>query len=90
MCASTSGSRASRFARDSANVRPSGATSWSWKVKNGAPSFSMNSNAAASFVRAAAIGSPPAASHGRSKVPTPNTSEPGQLNECHRQIATRR
>ena len=44
----------------------------------------MNSNAAATFVRAAASGSPVAPSHGRSNVPDPNTSEPGQLNECHR------
>ena len=38
----------------------------------------------------AAVGaSRPAESQGRSKVPTPNTSEPGQLNECQRQTAMR-
>ena len=50
----------------------------------------MNSNAAPSFARAAIIGSRRASSHGRSNVPLPNTSEPGQLNECHRQTAIRR
>ena len=29
-------------------------------------------------------------SHGRSNVPDPKTSEPGQLNECHRQTPIRR
>ena len=31
----------------------------------------------------------PGLSQGRSKVPAPKTSEPGQLKECHRQTATR-
>ena len=50
----------------------------------------MNSNAASSFARAAIIGSRRLSSQGRSNVPLPNTSEPGQLNECHRQTAIRR
>ncbi len=50
----------------------------------------MNSKAASSLAVAAAIGSARASSHGRSKVPEPNTSEPGQANECHRQTAIRR
>ena len=54
----------------------------SWKQKNGTPSFAMNSNAAAILARAASIGSPAAPIHGRSNVPAPNTSDPGQLNEC--------
>ena len=81
---------ASRFDRDSAKLAPSGATSRSWKQKNGAPSFSMNSNAASTLSRAAPIGSSVAVSQGRSKVPAPNTSDPGQLKECHRQTAMRR
>ena len=90
MWASISSTIASSRATVSAKVAPSGATSRSWKVKNGTPSFETNSKAASSFARAASIGSAPGASQGRSKVPTPNTSDPGQLNECHRHTAIRR
>ncbi len=80
---------ASRFAWVSVKVAPSGATSRSWKVKNGAPSLWMNSKAASTLAAAPSIGSTPGFSQGRSKVPDPNTSEPGQLKECQRQTATR-
>ena len=56
--------------------------STSWKQKKGMPSLAKNSKAASIFWRAAAIGSPPPPSQGRSKVPAPNTSLPGQLKEC--------
>ena len=42
----------------------------------------MNSNAAAILARAASIGSAPADAHGRSKVPSPKTSEPDQTKLC--------
>ena len=48
------------------------------------PSLVKNSNAAAIFRRAAAIGSSPAAFHGRSSVPTPNMSRPSHANECQK------
>ena len=89
MCPSIRSTLVSRLARVSAYVRPSGATSRSWNAKNGTPSFSMNSNAASTFACEAVPGSTPGVSHGRSKVPTPKTSEPGQLNECQRQTAIR-
>ena len=82
MWAAASSTMAARLALSSANDEPSGAMSWSWKQKNGTPSFSKNSNAAAILVRAAAIGSTAGSSQGRSKPPSPNTSLPGQLKEC--------
>ena len=72
----------SRLAADSANEAPSGAMSWSWKHQKGAVSFSKNSKAAAIFCSAAAIGSSPASSHGRSSVPSPKMSKPFQLKLC--------
>ena len=66
----------------SLKLEPSGAMSRSWKHQNGVVSFSKNSNAAAIFCSAAAIGSRPGASHGRSSVPSPKMSKPFQLNEC--------
>jgi hypothetical protein len=56
--------------------------STSWKQKNGMPSLAKNSKAASIFCRAAPNGSSVGFSQGRSKVPDPNTSLPGQLNEC--------
>ncbi len=82
--------RASRFERNSAKPPVSGATSRSWKQYQGTPSFSKNSNATAIFVRAASMGSASGASHGRSSVPTPNMSIPGQANECQKQTPGRR
>ncbi len=72
----------SRFFADSANDAPSGAMSQSWKHQNGTVSFDMNSNAAAIFCSAAAIGSNPPASQGRSRVPSPKMSNPFQLKLC--------
>lgn len=65
----------------SARVAPSGAMSRSWKQKNGTPSFSKNSNAAASLSAQVSRLLVPA-SHGRSNVADPNMSRPGALNEC--------
>ncbi len=78
------------MAENSANESPSGATSRSWKQYHGTPSFVKNSNAAAIFARAAAIGSADASSHGRSRVPIPNMSRPSQANECQKQTPIRR
>ena len=72
----------SRLLTDSAKVAPSGAMSWSWKHQNGTVSFSKNSKAAAIFSSAAARGSRPGASHGRSRVPSPKMSNPFQLKLC--------
>ena len=63
------------------SVAPSGATSRSWKVKNGAPSLSNSSKATAALRSASVIGSP-SPNHGRSKVSPPNMSTPGQQNVC--------
>ncbi len=72
----------SSAAADSLKLSPSGAMSRSWKQKNGTPSFSKNSKAAAILILAASIGSPAASSQGRSRVPAPKMSKPVQLKLC--------
>jgi hypothetical protein len=71
----------SRFLFVSDRVLPSGATSRSWKQKNGAPSFSMNSKATRTRLQAFSRESW-AASQGRSMVPGPNGSEPVPRMVC--------
>ena len=71
----------SRLAWLSLRVAPSGATSRSWKAKNWTPSFSKNSNATFTRVRALARPSAPS-SQGRIAVPTPNGSDNGLAIVC--------
>ena len=73
---------ASKLRLVSAKVAPAGAMSASWKQKKGVPSLVKNSNAASIFIRAAGIGSIAESSQGRSQVPAPNTSSPGEAKEC--------
>src|ERR1700761_6138669 len=62
-----------RFFMLSAKGAPSGATSASWKQKNGMSSRSKNSNATSALILAP---SRPLSYHGRSKVRPPNGSPP--------------
>ena len=86
--ASTRERTRSRAASVAASESNSGATSRSWKVKKGTPSFSKNSKATCVLRSARATGSP-APNHGRSKVSAPNMSVPGQQNVCHQHTAMR-
>ena len=82
MWPAASSTMASRLAHVSLNEAPAGARSRSWNVKNGTPRRWNVSKAAAIFCLAWAMGSPPGASHGRSRVPSPKMSWPGHVKEC--------
>ncbi len=77
MCAARCSTMRSSWALVSASVSASGATSRSWKVKNGTPSSPKSSNAASALRAASAMGSP-APNQGRASVSPPNMSPPGQ------------
>ena len=70
----------SRLVQPSRNVSPSGTTSTSWKQKNGVPSFSKNVEGGVEL--RSAVSNVSAACQGRSNVPGPNMSLPGQQNVC--------
>ena len=72
----------SRMSFVSASDLPSGATSRSWKQKNGTPSLLNSSNAAAAFSFASSTASAPSRCQGRPNVPAPNTSKPFHTNVC--------